>query len=139
MFFRYFIGSSICFLVFIFLLQVSSLFDFYSLTFYGLPLVYMTTLLTTAMYWLIKRYVTHWSYVWHCIIFGIVVSVLFGRFFFEHPLKDWFVEPIAYYIIMAAVVFSLGKFIPYRTALTPVLFLPVVIGLCTLLYPMFVG
>ncbi|MCM3004223.1 hypothetical protein [Priestia koreensis] len=139
MFFRYFIGSSICFLVFIFLLQVSSLFDFTIIVIYSLPMVYLTTFLTASIYVLIRDYVKKWNYVWHCTIFGIVFSVLFGRFFFEHPLKDWFVEPIAYYIIMAAVVFSLGKYMPYRKAFIPVLFLPLIIVIGTLLSQMFVG
>lgn len=144
---RYFIGSSLCFIVFV---LSSACLDFlfgnvfYSGSYLGLPIsalafisvpfLYGTTLATILMYVLIKRNVSGWNYAGHCLLSGLLFSILFGFVLFELSFSDWLKFPLTYSILIGAAAFAFGKFIPVKKATVYGYFIPLLAVLLSIVH-----
>ncbi|RDU38847.1 hypothetical protein DRW41_04625 [Neobacillus piezotolerans] len=144
---RYFIGSSLSFMAFVLsvplldfvlsMLYLSSGYRVFSLSVlsvYSIPFVYGTTLATVLTYLLLKKYIPRWNYITHCLLAGILFSMLFGLGLFEESLTGLLTFPGTYGIMIGAVIFSLGKYIPLKKSAVFAYFIPLFAAAGSIIY-----
>ncbi|WP_316568746.1 hypothetical protein [Neobacillus sp. YIM B06451] len=144
---RYFIGSSFSFIAFVlsvsffdFLLSILSLssgyqeLSFIVLSVYSIPFIYGTTLATVLTYVLLKKYIPRWNYIIHCLLAGVLFSLLFGLVLFERYLVGLLTFPGTYGIMIGAAVFSLGNYIPLKKAAVYAYFIPLFAAAFSVMY-----
>jgi len=144
MIYRYFIGTSMCFLFFVSsffkVWKVSSDWSSFDILFgiilYSVPFIYTTTLITFVAYLIMKKYISIWNYVVHCGLFGVLFSILFGLYFFEEPITRWIQNPTSYIIVIASLFFAAGKFIPSNRIFITISLLPFLACFLFLICPM---
>ncbi|WP_409276059.1 hypothetical protein V1499_10700 [Neobacillus sp. SCS-31] len=144
---RYFIGSSLSFIAFLltvpfFNFVLNSLFlssgyqelSLSVLSVYSIPFIYGTTLATILLYVIMKKFIPRWNYIIHCLLAGILFSLLFGMVLFEESLTGLLAFPATYGIIVGAVIFSLGYYIPLKKAAVYAYFIPLFAAAGSVIY-----
>ncbi|WP_059170379.1 hypothetical protein [Bacillus sp. FJAT-27445] len=144
---RYFIGSSLSFIAFLlsvtvmnFVLSILFITSDYQelslivLSVYSIPFIYSTTLATVLSYVLIKKFKSRWNYVVHCLLAGILFSIVFGIGLFEKSFTGLLTFPGTYGVIIGAVVFSVGKYITFKKAAVYGYFIPLFVVALSIVY-----
>ncbi|MFC7371370.1 hypothetical protein ACFQPF_06760 [Fictibacillus iocasae] len=112
-YFTYFYGSSLSFIAFLLIVLLFPLalkdfddlwFSYFLVTFWGIPFVYVTTLIAYGSYFVVKRFNPSWKLSLHLFISALSIAVLFAIGFSE----DSVFSPLLVAIIGGAAAFLLG-------------------------------
>ncbi|MFC0187128.1 hypothetical protein ACFFJY_02455 [Fictibacillus aquaticus] len=88
----YFLGSSMSYIAFLLIIVAFPLiqnnygdlgFSYLVVTFYGIPFVYITTLLAYVSYFVVRRFFPSWKLSVHVIVCALLFNVLFAYGLFE--------------------------------------------------------